>query len=151
MRAGLSGVRSKSAHATVAVTSTATISPAVIIERFEALGFIVTEEATSSRTRQDRDVVFTAVRLDPDMDSSLALIATQTVTRFLQSRASFQPVWDIPGWCRNGLELLVLNDNDACVQLDALSEALECRRESVTIKPRVGWRGYGHPDVAELG
>jgi hypothetical protein len=144
MRTGYSGVRSKNAIATVAVTSTATISPAVITERFETLGFIVTEETTSSRTRRDRAVVFTAVRLDTNADTSLTLIATYALNPVMVPKASFQPVWNVSRWCSTGLELLVLNDTDACAQLDALSEALDVQRDSITIKPRVGWQGYGH-------
>jgi hypothetical protein len=93
----------------------------------------------------------TAIRLDTNVDTSVRLIATSTVQKVVPPRASFQPVWNVSRWCSTGLELLVLNDTDASAQLDALSEALGLPRESITIKPRVGWRSYGHPDVVELG
>ena len=48
--------------------------------------------------------------------------------------------------CSTGLELLDLNDADACAQLDGLSEAVDLQRDSITIKPRVGWQGDGYPD-----
>jgi hypothetical protein len=151
MRTGPSGVRSKSAHATIAVTSTATISPTVITERFEAREFVVTEDSNSSRTRRDRAVVFTAIRLDANVGSTVSLIATYAVQQVLLPQGRFQPVWDVGLWCTSGLELLVLNDTDACAQLDALSEVLDRRRELITIKPRTGWQGYGPPEVEALG
>lgn len=147
---GYSGVRSKSAHATVAVTSTAPVTPTLITERFKALGFEIAEDDDSSKTRRDRAVVLTAIRVD----GANAPLITKVVTLVQKTTlkvATFQPVWDVSRWSNTGLELLVVDDNDACNQLDALSEALGVDRDSITIKPRAGWQSYGHPAVIDLG
>ena len=145
-----SGVRSKSAHATVAVTSTAAMTPTFITQCFETVGFVIAEDDDSSNTRRDRAVVLTAIRVDA-AEASLITKLVPLVQKTVLTTATFQPVWNVPRWCKTGLELLVANDNDACTQLDALSEALDIERESITIKPRAGWRGYGHPAVVDLG
>ena len=54
-----SGVRSKSAHATVAVTSTAAMTPTFITQCFETVGFVIAEDDDSSNTRRDRAVSYT--------------------------------------------------------------------------------------------
>jgi hypothetical protein len=129
------------------------MSPGEVAEGFEAAGFLLAEDAGSSRTRRDRAVVFSASRLDPDAERTRDLIISSGITYGFRPSpySQFQPVWDVSRWSSTGLELLVIDDNDACTQLDALSEGLCIERELITISPRVGWQGYGHPDVMALG
>lgn len=56
-----------------------------------------------------------------------------------------QPVWSIDPLEPLGIELHVRHDEDAFGQLDVLAVGLGFPRTRVTIKPRVGWRGYGDP------
>jgi hypothetical protein len=54
-------------------------------------------------------------------------------------------VFDVRTLTRTGAELFVVNDDDASNQLAVLAPALQLPREAITIKPRPGWCGYGHP------
>ena len=58
-----------------------------------------------------------------------------------------QPVWTVPPLPMEpaGIELVVVDDDDAFDQLDILAVGLGADREHISIKPRVGWRGYGDP------
>jgi len=56
-------------------------------------------------------------------------------------------VWDVAKMIGTGIELHVVDDEDASRQLDALAEALtDTDRSRITVKPRRGWQGYGLPD-----
>ena len=55
-------------------------------------------------------------------------------------------VWDAAKMIGTGIELHVVDDEDASSQLDALAEALtDMDRSRITIKPRRGWQDYGLP------
>ena len=55
-------------------------------------------------------------------------------------------VWDVAKMIGTGIELHVVDDEDASRQLDALAEALtDTDRSRITVKPRRGWQGYGLP------
>src|SRR6266545_5216537 len=56
-----------------------------------------------------------------------------------------QPVWTVHPLPLQptGVELLVLDADDAFVQLDVLAPGLGVTRDNITIKPREGWCGYG--------
>jgi hypothetical protein len=176
MRAGSRGVVSKSAFVAVAVTPASQITPTKLESQFQAVGYEVIQQPRISRTRPDRAIILNAYRTAPTAEWSkqattlmvvlveLAVAAAQSSIleqRIKSSVAStptlrrsvpeFQPVWNIDTWSRTGLELFVANDDDASTQLDALAEGLGCHRTQLTIKPRVGWLGYGHPDVQDLG
>src|SRR5690348_2080779 len=92
-----SGVQSKSAHATVAVTSTAAMTPTFITQCFEAVGFVIAGDDASSKTRRDRAVVLTAIRGDA---ADAPLITTVVTLAQKLTAASFQPVWDVSRWCK---------------------------------------------------
>ncbi len=154
MRTGLSGVGATSAYAVIAVTSTATHSPPRIIKQFQAAGFTTNESTHLTQTRRDHVVVFSALRIDASASRSehVHVLASVGAHLVLTSRYSgFQPVWDIETWSTTGLELLVMDDDNASDQLDALSAGLGIDRSAITIKPRTGWQGYGHPDIQALG
>ena len=55
-------------------------------------------------------------------------------------------VWDVFRMIGTGIELHVLDDDDASSQLNALAEALpDLERSQITIRPGRGWQGYGFP------
>jgi hypothetical protein len=58
-----------------------------------------------------------------------------------------QPVWTVHPLPLqpSGVELLVVDDDDAFVGLDVLAPGLGVDRDDITIKPRAGWCGYGDP------
>jgi hypothetical protein len=140
------------------------------------IGYEIVEQPRIARTRSDQAVVLNAY--SPGLlgrsgnkysgDAlALALLAAGVVAAHAQSEnlrnrilsatspevtwPEFQPVWNVDRWACTGLELYVVDDNDACHQLDVLAEGLGCPRTRLSIKPRVGWQGYGHPDVCALG
>jgi len=59
--------------------------------------------------------------------------------------AGGQPVWTVHPLPLEptGVELLVVDDDDAFVQLDVLAHGLGVDRDNITIKPRKRWRRYG--------
>lgn len=175
MRAGSRGVTSQSAFVIVALTDNAQMTSTTLGEQFQAVGYEIVEQPRISRTRSDRAIVLHAYApgLIPQPSSSsstndlatsvfaagLAVAHVQNGTlrqQILSSSPtvtwpSFQPVWNVRRWCCTGLELFVVDDDDAFQQLDVLAQGLGCTRREITIKPRVGWQDYGHPAVHELG
>ncbi len=150
MRTGYLGVGATTAYAMIAVTSTATSTSAEITQQFQSADFAISEQPRISRTRPDRAVVLSAVRVDqtaPRTERLVALIGTTTGQLLIAPYLQFQPVWNIETWSRTGLELLVGDDTDACAQLDAVSDALATPRTQITIKPTSGWQGYGWPEL----
>jgi hypothetical protein len=149
MRAESRRTLPRSGAAVVAITTTARINPTMLEQRFQTAGYEVVQQPRISRTRSDRAVVLNAYS-----PGATAAASTQKQGPFGQPAvtwAEFQPVWSVPSWCCTGLELYVVDDGDACRQLDVLARGVGCARDDLTIKPRVGWQGYGHPDVQELG
>jgi hypothetical protein len=167
---------SQSAFVVVALTANAQIVPATLEEQFRTVGYRVVEQPRISRTRSDRAVVLNAYSSGLIRDHqakgfskdalTLSLLAAVVAAANTQSSKltqqilspmpgvtwpEFQPVWNVQTWCCTGLELYVVDDGDACQQLDVLAQGLACPRSQLTIKPRVGWQSYGHPDVQSLG
>lgn len=154
MRTGLSGVGATSAYAVIAATNTATHSPTHLLRQFHAAGFTTTNSPQLTQTVRDHVVVFTALRMDAATTQADQMITFAKIGAhlFLTTRYSgFQPVWDIETWSATGLEILVMDDDDASEQLDALCEGIGADRSSITIKPRTGWQGYGYPEIQALG
>ena len=174
MRAGSRGDLRTRAFAIVAVTPASQATPAVIEARFEAIGYEVKHPDNLRRNRSDRAPVICAYHSTNVSERAFHLVtaaliaavalsseeierqraATLTSERpsaRLPKAMSFQPVWNVRAWASTGLELLAADDEDACAQLGCLAEALDFPRERLTIKPRVGWCGYGHPDIQRLG
>ena len=71
--------------------------------------------------------MFSAVRVDSASagrtDLMVTLIGTYTQHLILVPYSEFQPVWSVENWSATGIELLVTDDTDACMQLDAVSDA----------------------------
>jgi hypothetical protein len=88
--------------------------------------------------------------------TSRSQLATRTALR--KQAGAFQPVWTIHPVMRPlGFEVLAIDD-DATEQLEVFYAALAgdrmlggARRSHITINPRGGWHGYGHPDVTRRG
>lgn len=55
------------------------------------------------------------------------------------------PVLELETLTRVGVEICSDSDEDATSQLDALALALQRKRGTIEIKPRLGWCGYGDP------
>jgi hypothetical protein len=64
-----------------------------------------------------------------------------------QDTSMWLAVFDVRTFTRTGVELFVVDDNDATSQLGVLAPALELPQDAINIKPRPGWQGYGHPDL----
>jgi hypothetical protein len=144
------GVGAASAYAMFAVTTAATSTSTQITQQFRSAGFAVSEHPQISQTRTDHAVVISAVRPDATAsrnDQIMAVINTTAGQMVTAPHLQFQPVWEMETWSRTGLELLVDDDDDASVQLDALSEALSTPRRQITIKPTSGWQRYGWPEL----
>jgi hypothetical protein len=74
--------------------------------------------------------------------------ARRWVAQWRPTAPTWLPVFDVRTLTRTGAELLVIDDDDATRQLDVIAAALELPRDAITIKPRPGWRGYGHPTLS---
>lgn len=61
--------------------------------------------------------------------------------------AMWLPVLELETLTRLGVEIYAASDEDATSQLDALALALDRPRGTIEIKPRLGWCGYGDPDL----
>jgi hypothetical protein len=101
-----------------------------------------------TRRRQDQG----AARLDGDQHANGGtsprdgLVVWPSRVRLAGSwTAGGQPVWTVHPLPLEptGVELLVVDDDDAFVQLDVLAPGLGVDRDNITIKPRKRWRGYG--------
>lgn len=176
MRARPKTALAANAHATVAVTAAASLTSGDIQQRLCRAGYQVLEQPVIARTRRDGARVLSVT--SPDFGgeqlrriSEPALMLTTVLAvgiaiahaRNSQLRRQilspsptvtwpeFQPVWDVKRWCRSGLELYVVDDDDACHQLDLLAHGLGWPRAELTIKPKARWRGYGHPCLQDLG
>jgi hypothetical protein len=164
MRAGSRGVATTRALAVVAVTPSAVTAAPMLRQQFEALGFSVAEQPQLSRSRRDLAAVISAHRsteteiiiMSLQMASALDGQEAASSSLPLQPPSSpppipaFQPVWNLTTWSYIGLDLFVIDDNDARCQLDVLAHVLARPRSSINIKPRAGWQRYGHPDVQAL-
>ena len=139
--------------AVIAVTPTAQITPTALAEQFETAGYEVAEHSRISRSRSDRAVVLSAVSPRTTVSTTQSVMLDRRIvgSRPALTLPEFQPVWSVRQWGRIGLEVYVVDDNDAFVQLDVLADGIRCPRDDLTIKPRAGWQGYGHPDVQKLG
>lgn len=156
MRAGSSGVSQTSADiAMIAVTTTSNYSPADVTDSFSAAGFTAVSSPQFSQTQRDHVAVISVVRTLTSTSTRASLLAasiTAGAYAVLTIRyAGFQPVWHLTTWASLGIELLVMNDDDATEQLDALSVGLGIPRSTINIKPRTGWQGYGYPEIQASG
>ena len=107
------------------MTTTARINSTMLEERFQTAGYEVVEQPRISRTRSDRAVVISAY--------SLGTAAVGGGEKHVPSGQAaitwpeFQPVWSVSSWCCTGLELYVVDDDDACRQLDVLARGMAAR------------------------
>ena len=128
--------------------------------RWMASGFLVMEYAQTTGATMLHAMAPAAHRIKAP--SITAATGATTSTRSAGDRLIFWPrrvsatsTWTGPGqpvWTVHplplqptGVELLVVDDDDAFVGLDVLAPGLGVDRDDITIKPRAGWCGYGDP------
>lgn len=140
----------------------------VLVQRFTAAGLAAVPDRELTRRHRGAQIWHVTDGEEPDL-LELAGVArsyARTARSELASRVAvrkrhgaFQPVWTIYPLMRPiDFELLALDDDDACVQLDMLHLLLAgdpllagARRSHMTIKPRGDWQNYGHPDIRARG
>lgn len=124
--------------------------------KLELAGCLCREDRVLRRWRRDGATVLHAVTGDDLAELAHLAEVSRAITGVRMAvavPAAFQPVWSIwPAIMPLGLELLVVDDDDATAQLDALHDALKddamlrsTMRSHITIKPRGRWQGYGDP------
>jgi hypothetical protein len=161
MRASLRGDTTTRAFLTIAVSGeTAT---AKLAHHLWAAGLCVVEDGTLGSWRADGATVLHGVDGAASLAIELAkesyVLAGVFAHGSSREQAQFQPVWSVfPQLGPLGYELLVIDDDDASEQLETLYSALEdemvkkrIKRSHMTISPRAGWQGYGHPNVRQRG
>lgn len=142
----------------------------VATARFAKAGMVVIPDPLISRRSPGYGAVLHVARSDSRQElAELEVVASDfgttgrsqlaTRTALRKQAGAFQPIWTIHPVMRPlGFELLAVDDDDASEQLDVFYEALAgdpllggARRSHITINPRGGWQGYGHPDVTRRG
>lgn len=155
MRTSSRGVALQSAFMSMAVLGSEGRAHAAQ-EKLERAGLVIVTDLALKQQRRIEGTVLHAVRT-ADLDEATEIAASAHATEARQ--ASFQPIWAIwPSFRALGFELHVIDDDDAIEQLDTFHEALkddsmlkDTKRSHITISPRGGWNGYGHPQVTLRG
>ena len=112
-------------------------------------GVVVRAVALSGEgTSTTRPSIGTVIITGLVMGALLSKAGSSPVSRSASTPTSgLQPVWTVPPLALEptGIQVAVVNDDDAFDQLDIVAVGLGVDRDNITIKPRVGWRGYGDP------